>query len=177
MLEDSGHRGPFEGLEEGGSLLCEPGGGRPRRPSAVGNGRRRAARSVPAGGDDGSASRGGSVARGERRAAGGFGTGGRGRRTSGDSVIDRRGRRQPGGAKGRTSARRGRITALLVLVVAAALILVVGLAVGAGGREASPTGPTIPVSLVPLTTVLPPEAGASAGTPIIQAVTTDTTAP
>ncbi len=73
----------------------------------------------------------------------------------------------------RTPSGQGRALALVVLVAIVVVMVVVGVSVGAAGNETGESGATVPVSLLPLSTVLPAEGGGVEGRPIIQTPTVD----
>jgi hypothetical protein len=63
------------------------------------------------------------------------------------------------------------VPALIVLGVVIVVIGLVGTAVAGSDDEGEGTGRTVPVQVLPVTTVLPTEGGSATGAPIIQAPT------
>lgn len=84
--------------------------------------------------------------------------------------AERSGRERPPGSKERRP-RRSRVPALIVLGVVILIIGLVGTAVAGSDDEGEQTGRTVPVRVLPLTTVLPSEGRSGTGAPIIQAPT------
>lgn len=81
--------------------------------------------------------------------------------------------RAPSDRHSTRASGRGRTLAVLALVAAAVVILLVGLSVEAAGTGGSRSAATVPVTLLPVSTLLPKDGGGSPGVPVIQAPTTD----